>query len=90
MRFPGLDPAELPSTSRSAIERMGFAVVEERQPSFLFARSVLITGDVDRATAFETGMRERSHRGGHGNSRRMSPRAEMHRAAGSVRVPRGT
>jgi hypothetical protein len=28
--------------------------------------------------------------GDHGNSRLMSPRAEMHRAAGSVRVPRGT
>jgi hypothetical protein len=28
--------------------------------------------------------------GNHGNSRLMSPRAEMHRAAGSVRAPRGT
>jgi hypothetical protein len=28
--------------------------------------------------------------GDHGNSRLMSPRAEMHRAAGSVRAPRGT
>jgi hypothetical protein len=28
--------------------------------------------------------------GDHGNSRLMSPRAEMHRAVGSVRVPRGT
>lgn len=33
---------------------------------------------------------ERSHKGDHGNSRLMSPRAEMHRAAGSVRGPRGT
>jgi hypothetical protein len=28
--------------------------------------------------------------GDHGNSRLMSPRAEKHRAAGSVRAPRGT
>ena len=28
--------------------------------------------------------------GDHGNSRLMSPRAEMRRAAGSVRAPRGT
>ncbi len=57
VRFPGLDPAELPSTSRSALEGMGFAIVEERQPSFLLDGSVLITGEIDRTTAFETGMR---------------------------------
>jgi 7,8-dihydropterin-6-yl-methyl-4-(beta-D-ribofuranosyl)aminobenzene 5'-phosphate synthase len=56
VRFPGLDPSELPSTSRSALEGMGFAIVEERQPSFLLDRSVLITGEIDRTTAFETGM----------------------------------
>jgi 7,8-dihydropterin-6-yl-methyl-4-(beta-D-ribofuranosyl)aminobenzene 5'-phosphate synthase len=55
--FPGLDPAELPSTSRSALEGMGFAIVEERQPSFVLDGSVLITGEVDRATEFETGFR---------------------------------
>jgi 7,8-dihydropterin-6-yl-methyl-4-(beta-D-ribofuranosyl)aminobenzene 5'-phosphate synthase len=53
--FPGLDPAQLPSTSRSALEHMGFSIVEERQPSFLLDRAVLITGEVDRTTAFETG-----------------------------------
>lgn len=55
--FPGLDPAELPSTSRRALEEMGFAIVEERQPSFLLDGSVLITGEVDRATEFEIGFR---------------------------------
>ena len=55
IRFPGLDPAELPATSRSALEEMGFAIVEERQPSFLLDGAVLITGEVDRTTAFETG-----------------------------------
>jgi 7,8-dihydropterin-6-yl-methyl-4-(beta-D-ribofuranosyl)aminobenzene 5'-phosphate synthase len=55
--FPGLEPAELPATSRSALEEMGFAIVEERQPSFLLDGSVLITGEVDRTTEFETGFR---------------------------------
>ena len=55
VRFPGLEPAELPSTSRSALEEMGFAIVEERQPSFVLDGAVLITGEVDRTTAFETG-----------------------------------
>jgi 7,8-dihydropterin-6-yl-methyl-4-(beta-D-ribofuranosyl)aminobenzene 5'-phosphate synthase len=53
--FPGLEPAELPSTSRAALQEMGFAIVEERQPSFLLDGAVLITGEVDRMTAFETG-----------------------------------
>ena len=55
--FPGLEPAELPATSRLALEEMGFAIVEERQPSFLLDGSVLITGEVDRTTEFETGFR---------------------------------
>jgi 7,8-dihydropterin-6-yl-methyl-4-(beta-D-ribofuranosyl)aminobenzene 5'-phosphate synthase len=54
-RSPGLDPAELPATSRPALEGMGFAIVEERQPSFLLDGAVLITGEVDRTTEFETG-----------------------------------
>jgi 7,8-dihydropterin-6-yl-methyl-4-(beta-D-ribofuranosyl)aminobenzene 5'-phosphate synthase len=55
VRFPGLEPAELPATSRSALTGMGFAIVEEREPSFLLDGSVLITGEVDRTTEFETG-----------------------------------
>lgn len=55
IRFPGIDPAELPSTSRSALEGAGFEIVEERRPSFLLDGSVLITGEVDRTTEFETG-----------------------------------
>jgi len=53
--FPGLEPAELPSTSRTALEEMGFTIVEERRPSFLLDGAVLITGEVDRTTEFETG-----------------------------------
>ena len=55
IRFPGLEPAELPATSRSALEGMGFSIVEQRRPSFLLDGAVLITGEVDRTTAFETG-----------------------------------
>jgi 7,8-dihydropterin-6-yl-methyl-4-(beta-D-ribofuranosyl)aminobenzene 5'-phosphate synthase len=55
--FPGLDPAELPSTSRSALEGAGFEIVEDRRPSFLLDGAALITGEVDRTTEFETGFR---------------------------------
>ena len=55
--FPGLDPAVLPATSRGSLEDMGFAIVEERQPSFLLDGAVLITGEVDRTTPFEIGFR---------------------------------
>jgi 7,8-dihydropterin-6-yl-methyl-4-(beta-D-ribofuranosyl)aminobenzene 5'-phosphate synthase len=53
--IPGLEPAELPATSRSALEGAGFEIVEEREPSFLLDGSVLVTGEVDRTTPFETG-----------------------------------
>jgi hypothetical protein len=55
VRFPGIEPAELPSTSRAALHEMGFSIVEEREPSFLLDGAMLITGEVDRTTAFETG-----------------------------------
>jgi 7,8-dihydropterin-6-yl-methyl-4-(beta-D-ribofuranosyl)aminobenzene 5'-phosphate synthase len=55
--FPGLDPVELPSTSRPALEGAGFEIIEERRPSFLLDGSVLITGEVDRTTEFETGFK---------------------------------
>jgi 7,8-dihydropterin-6-yl-methyl-4-(beta-D-ribofuranosyl)aminobenzene 5'-phosphate synthase len=52
---PGGEPFELPTTSRRALEDAGFGIIEQRQPSFLFDRSVLITGEVDRVTGFEKG-----------------------------------
>src|SRR5262249_26925428 len=55
LAIPGGEPFELPATSRSALEQAGFAVIEQRQPSFLHDRSVLITGEVDRVTGFEKG-----------------------------------
>jgi 7,8-dihydropterin-6-yl-methyl-4-(beta-D-ribofuranosyl)aminobenzene 5'-phosphate synthase len=53
--FPGIEPYELPSTSRPALEGAGFQIVEERQPSFLLDDSVLVTGEVDRTSGFEIG-----------------------------------
>jgi 7,8-dihydropterin-6-yl-methyl-4-(beta-D-ribofuranosyl)aminobenzene 5'-phosphate synthase len=47
---------EFPTPSRSAVEGAGFTVVEDRQPSFLLDGALLVTGEVDRTTDFETGM----------------------------------
>ena len=55
--FPGLDPCELPATSRPALEEIGFQIIEEQQPSFLLDGAALITGEVDRTTEFETGFK---------------------------------
>jgi 7,8-dihydropterin-6-yl-methyl-4-(beta-D-ribofuranosyl)aminobenzene 5'-phosphate synthase len=52
--LPG-EPFELPATSRRALQDAGFGIIEQRQPSFLYDRSVLITGEVDRVTGFEKG-----------------------------------
>ena len=53
--IPGADPIEMPTTSRRGLEDAGFEIVEARRPSFLFDRSVLVTGEVDRTTSFESG-----------------------------------
>ena len=54
LAIPG-EPFELPTTSRRALEDAGFGIIEQRQPSFLYDQSVLITGEVDRVTGFEKG-----------------------------------
>jgi 7,8-dihydropterin-6-yl-methyl-4-(beta-D-ribofuranosyl)aminobenzene 5'-phosphate synthase len=53
--IPGRDPLEIPTTSRRALLEAGFEVIEEVQPSFLFDRSVLVTGEVPRVTGYEPG-----------------------------------
>ena len=53
--LPGRDPVEIPTTSRRALTGAGFDIIEEQQPSFLFERSVLITGEVPRTTGYEPG-----------------------------------
>ena len=52
---PGREPQEIPTTSRRALTDAGFEIVEEGHPSFLFGRSVLITGEVARTTGYEPG-----------------------------------
>jgi 7,8-dihydropterin-6-yl-methyl-4-(beta-D-ribofuranosyl)aminobenzene 5'-phosphate synthase len=53
--LPGRAPVELPTTSRRALIGAGFEIIEEQQPSFLFDRSVLVTGEVARTTGYEPG-----------------------------------
>src|SRR5262249_38803798 len=55
LNIPARAPTQIPSTSRRALEGAGFEIIEQRHPSFLFANIVLITGEVDRTTAFEQG-----------------------------------
>ena len=55
LSIPGRDPQEIPTTSRRALVDAGFEVIEEQQPSFLFNRSVLLTGEVPRTTSYEAG-----------------------------------
>jgi 7,8-dihydropterin-6-yl-methyl-4-(beta-D-ribofuranosyl)aminobenzene 5'-phosphate synthase len=50
------DLIELPTPGRAAIEGAGFTIIEDRQPSFLLDGTLLVTGEVPRTTAFETGM----------------------------------
>ena len=47
---------EFPTPSRQAVEGAGFTIIEDRQPSFLLDGRLLVTGEVDRTTPFETGM----------------------------------
>src|SRR4029450_3963300 len=56
LALPGQEPFELPTAGRRALEGAGFQITEDRRPSFLFDRSVLITGEVARTTPFEHGM----------------------------------
>jgi 7,8-dihydropterin-6-yl-methyl-4-(beta-D-ribofuranosyl)aminobenzene 5'-phosphate synthase len=63
--IPGHDPIEIPTTSKSALQDVGFNIIEDRQPSFLLQNSLLITGEIDRTTSFEHGMPgQQAFRGG--------------------------
>ncbi len=64
--IPGLPEWHLPVLNRRSLEDEGFEVVERRQPSLLFDESVLVTGEVDRTTEFETGMPFHEALGEHG------------------------
>jgi 7,8-dihydropterin-6-yl-methyl-4-(beta-D-ribofuranosyl)aminobenzene 5'-phosphate synthase len=55
LAIPGRDPLELPTTSRLALQQVGFDVLEQERPSLLFESSVLVTGEVPRQSDFESG-----------------------------------
>lgn len=55
IRLPGREPYELPTTSRTALEGAGFAILEEAMPSFLLDGAVLVTGEVGRTSGYEPG-----------------------------------
>jgi 7,8-dihydropterin-6-yl-methyl-4-(beta-D-ribofuranosyl)aminobenzene 5'-phosphate synthase len=65
LNIPGVEPRPMPVTSRSALLGAGFEIIEEQRPSFLLDRSLLVTGEVDRTTEFETGfpVHEKLHEG---------------------------
>jgi 7,8-dihydropterin-6-yl-methyl-4-(beta-D-ribofuranosyl)aminobenzene 5'-phosphate synthase len=46
----------LPPPSRQDLDREGVAVSEERRPSLLIDGAVMVTGEVERVTAFERGL----------------------------------
>jgi 7,8-dihydropterin-6-yl-methyl-4-(beta-D-ribofuranosyl)aminobenzene 5'-phosphate synthase len=50
LALPGRGPFELPTTGKRALEGAGVDFVEEREPSFVLDRALLVTGEVDRAT----------------------------------------
>ena len=52
---PGGSLMPLPPPSRSALEGAGFELIEARDPSMLFADSLLVTGEVARTTPYEQG-----------------------------------
>jgi 7,8-dihydropterin-6-yl-methyl-4-(beta-D-ribofuranosyl)aminobenzene 5'-phosphate synthase len=55
LAIPGREPLQTPTTSRRALEEVGFYVVEQQQHSFLLDGSLMVTGEVDRTTDFEQG-----------------------------------
>lgn len=52
---PNAEPFTLPTPSKQAVMRAGFDVIEGAAPSLLLNGSLLITGEVARATEFERG-----------------------------------
>jgi 7,8-dihydropterin-6-yl-methyl-4-(beta-D-ribofuranosyl)aminobenzene 5'-phosphate synthase len=56
LALPEMPAVDMPTVSRRSLEDEGFEVIERRQRSLLLDGSVLITGEVDRTTDFETGL----------------------------------
>lgn len=53
--FPTGNELHMPPPSRTGLEREGVEIVEERGPTMLLDRTVLVTGQVERTTDFEKG-----------------------------------
>jgi 7,8-dihydropterin-6-yl-methyl-4-(beta-D-ribofuranosyl)aminobenzene 5'-phosphate synthase len=53
--FPSGTEIHMPPPSQQDLDRDGWQVVEERGPSLLLDGAILVTGQVDRVTDFETG-----------------------------------
>lgn len=53
--IPGREPHELPTTSREKVLAAGFKIHETREPSSLLDGGLLVTGEIQRSTDFETG-----------------------------------
>lgn len=53
--FPNGEEIRLPPPSHQDLDREGWQIVEEMGPSLLLDESVLVTGQVERTTDFETG-----------------------------------
>jgi 7,8-dihydropterin-6-yl-methyl-4-(beta-D-ribofuranosyl)aminobenzene 5'-phosphate synthase len=64
--FPGGRELHLPAPSRADLEREGLEVVDERGPTLLLDRTVLVSGQVERVTEFETGFPIHQARAGDG------------------------
>jgi len=56
LALPEMPAVEMPTVSKRSLEDEGFEVIERRQRSLVLDESVLITGEVDRTTDFETGL----------------------------------
>ncbi len=53
--FPTGDEVALPPPSHNDLDREGWQVVDERGPSVLLDDTILVTGQIERTTAFEQG-----------------------------------
>lgn len=65
--LPNGSEIRLPPPSKADLEAEGIEVVEQRGPTLLVDGAVLVSGQVDRVTTFETGFRVHQVRGASGD-----------------------
>jgi 7,8-dihydropterin-6-yl-methyl-4-(beta-D-ribofuranosyl)aminobenzene 5'-phosphate synthase len=59
--FPNGSEIHMPPPSRADLDREGWQIVEERGPTMLLDGCLLVTGQVERTTAYETGFPPQVH-----------------------------